>query len=245
MANNELSGILMCTALSNYISKKYKKNKLSYRFVFLPETIGSLAYLSKKINYMKKNIIGGFVISCVGDDGEFSHIESPYADNLSDRILKLAFKNKKNTKTYSFLKRGSDERQYCSPKINLPICGFSRTKYHEYPEYHTSGDNLNFLSMHGMNKTYKMLTSIIDLIEEGLFPVSKNYGEPFLTKYGLYRTLAKESIKKDTKNLINFLAYSDGKTSSFDIALKCNLDLDETLKVLKILKNNKLVFIKD
>ena len=244
MANNELSGILMCTALGNYIEKYHPKPNFTYNFVFIPETIGSLTYIKKNYKNLKKNVIGGFVISCVGDDKVFTHIESPYGNNFSDKILNVAFKNIKNKKKFSFLNRGSDERQYCSPKINLPVCGFSRTKYHEFKEYHTSEDNLKILSFKGMVKTFKLFTKIIDTIEFGLFPVIKTSGEPFLTKYGMYRTLAKDSIKRPTKNILNFLAYSNGKNSVFDIALKCDLDLNQVSILTKILKKNKLINFK-
>ena len=244
MANNELSGILMCTALANFIKNK-KNTRYTYRIIFVPETIGSLAYIHKNLKLLKKNVIGGLVVSCVGDNKSYSHIESPEGNNFSDKMLEVALKNKKNHKRYGFLNRGSDERQYCSPKVNLPICGLSRTKYHEYFEYHTSGDNLNTLSLKGMNETFKTLSEMIDIIEYGLYPQSKNYGEPHLSKYGLYRTLATESIKKDTKNLLNFIAYANGNLSSFEIAIKCSIDLTTTLKIIRILKDNKLIFFKD
>jgi len=190
---------------------------------------------------LKKNLLGGFVLSCVGDNKKFSHIESPNGNNFSDKILRAGFINKLNTQRYSFLKRGSDERQYCSPKINLPMCGFSRSKYHEYNEYHTSGDDLNFISTKGLESTFDFFKDIIDLIEISLYPKISTYGEPFLSKYGLYRTLAIESIEKPTKNILNFLAYSDGKNSIFDIAIKCNLSLKTITKIVKILKQKKII----
>ena len=95
-----------------------------------------------------------------------------------------------------------------------------------------------------MVKTFKLFTKIIDIIEFGLFPVIKTSGEPFLTKYGMYRTLAKDSIKRPTKNILNFLAYSNGKNSVFDIALKCDLDLNQVSILIKLLKKNKLINFK-
>ena len=88
----------------------------------------------------------GFNVSCVGDNGNFSIIESPSGETLADFSLKEVIKNKRKFKKYSFNERGSDERQYCAPGIELPVCGFSRSKYGEYRQYHTSLDNLNFIS---------------------------------------------------------------------------------------------------
>ena len=148
MANNELSGPVLLNALMKYVKDFYPKHNYSYRFVLLPETIGSIAYLSRFKNIMKKNIICGFNLSCVGDSRAYSLIHSPTENTLADNALKSALIGIKNSKYYSFLDRGSDERQYCSPKINLPLCGFSRSK--NYPEYHTNKDDFKVVTEKGL-----------------------------------------------------------------------------------------------
>ena len=89
--------------------------------MFLPETIGSISYISQYQDELISNVISGFNITCVGDDRSYSHVKSPYGNNMADKALEAALSGFKNRKSYSFLERGSDERQYCSPNINLPI----------------------------------------------------------------------------------------------------------------------------
>ena len=126
MANDNLSGVVVQAGLIG-IYKINLKTNYSYRFIFIPETIGSIAYLSKNLKN-EKNMIAGFNLSCVGDDRCFSHVESRNGNNLADQALE-SYLWGKNIKKYSFLYRGSDERQYCAPDIDLPVCGFSRSKF--------------------------------------------------------------------------------------------------------------------
>jgi aminopeptidase-like protein len=170
MANNELSGPVISTALIQYVKEKYPNPKYTYRFVFVPETIGSITYLSKHLEELQENIVCGFNLSCVGDERAYSHINSRMGDNLADNALQAALIGLDNVVTYSFLERGSDERQYCSPGVDLPICGFSRTKYGKYPEYHTSADNFDVVTEEGLNGSIDVMSSIIDAFEIGLFP---------------------------------------------------------------------------
>ena len=195
MANNELSGPAVISKLANYISKK-KNLRFSYRFVLLPETIGSICYLKKFTKNLKKNVICGFNISCVGDNKNYSIISSRQGNSLADISLLEKIKRKKNFKFYSFLERGSDERQYCAPGIDLPICGFSRSKYGEYKEYHTSEDNLDFINRKGLQSSFKILKSIVDSFENDFswysFPKSKFYCEPNLGKRNLYPNISEK-----------------------------------------------------
>jgi len=154
MANNELSGPALATALIQYIKSNYKKPKYTYRFVFVPETIGSITYLSQNLEHLQKQVICGFNLSCVGDDRAYSHIESRIGNTLADNALQSALIGFDNAVKYSFLERGSDERQYCSPGVDLPLCGFCRTKYGEYPEYHTSADNFDVVTKEGIDGSF-------------------------------------------------------------------------------------------
>ena len=117
MANDNLSGVVVQAGLIKYIQDKFKKTNYSYRFIFIPETIGSIANLSKNLKKMKKNMMAGFNLSCVGDDRCFSHVESRNGNNLADQAQSQHY-GEKNIKKFS-LYRGSDERQYCAPDIDL------------------------------------------------------------------------------------------------------------------------------
>ena len=119
--NNELSGPVLLNAIMLFLKDNFKNNLYTYRFVLVPETIGSIAYLSKKIKILKKNIICGFNLTCVGDERAYSYVPSRNGKSLADTVIKSALHGFKNVKKYSFQDRGSDERQYCSPKVDLPL----------------------------------------------------------------------------------------------------------------------------
>jgi len=241
MANNELSGPVLSSALLRYIKYNYKKTYFSYRFVFIPETIGSITYLSTKYKKMKKKIIAGFVLSCVGDERNYSHVFSPNY-NLADKALSSALIGLKNVKEYSYLERGSDERQYCSPGIELPICGFCKSKYGKYPEYHTDKDNFDVVTQKGLEDSFKVMKNIIDAFEVGIFPKTLVLGEPQLSKRKLYPAISRRgSLDVETQNRRNVLAYSDGKRNIFDICKQINLPLEQTILNIKNLKKFKLL----
>ena len=241
MANNELSGPIVLNALLNYIKSKYKKSKYSYRFLMLPETIGSLAYLSKNINEMKKNTVCGFNLSCVGDERAYSYVNSPFKNTLADKAIKSSLIGKENVKIYSFLERGSDERQYCAPGVRLPLITFCRSKFGEYPEYHTSEDNLNLVTDQGLYDSYEVMKSIIDAFEFGLYPKVKTKGEPQLGKRGLYPQISEVSDKHPAKQRMNIISYADGETSLFDIAAITNTSLKEVIKEFEIISAAGLI----
>ena len=159
-----------------------KRRKFSYRFLFLPETIGSIAYLSKNYKYLKKNIVAGYVLTCIGDNRNYSMLESKQKNSLSDIVAKKILK-KKNGKIYNWSSRGSDERQYCSPGIDLPVASLMRTKYGEYPEYHTSLDQIgNVVTARGLSGGFEFVKEVIETLEKQMFPKSKTLCEPFLSK---------------------------------------------------------------
>ncbi len=126
MANNELSGPVVAIFLAKWLLSS-KKRRYNYRFVIIPETIGSIVYLSKHLEYLKKHVKAGFVLSCLGDDHAYSLIHTPKENTLSDKVALHTLKNKENFKAFSFLDRGSDERQYNAPLVNLGKRGLYHT----------------------------------------------------------------------------------------------------------------------
>ncbi len=241
MANDNLSSIALQIYLIDYLNKNYKKSKYSYRFVFLPETIGSISYLSKKLKSLKKNMLMGFAISCVGDDKQFSIIKSRNDKAPSIGALKAAVLKKKNVIEYSFLDRGSDERQYCYPGIDLPVSGFCRSRFHTFKEYHTDKDNLNYITQKGLNNSFKVFKNIIDALENKCFyPKNIFLCEPNLGKRGLMATLGKRFYFKN-KDLKNFLVYADGNRNLFEISNLINVNLENVLDICRILNKSKLI----
>jgi aminopeptidase-like protein len=224
MANNELSGIVVASYIANWLCQN-KNNRFSYRFVFVPETIGSITYLSKHYVHLKKKVIAGFNISCIGDERSYSYLPSRNGNTISDKVAKHVLKwIDSNYITYSWLERGSDERQYCAPGIDLPIASILRTKYAEYPEYHTSLDNLdNVVTPKGLEGGYLALRKAIELIEKNNIYKVNVLCEPQMSRRGLYPTLSKKSSKNQTELIMNFISYCDGGHSLLDIAEKINV----------------------
>ena len=241
MANNELSGPIVSMGLINYF-KKIKLNK-TLRFIFIPETIGSISYLSKNIKYLKKNIIGGYNLSCIGDERQHSCMFSKYQNSPSDEALVEAYKllKIKNYKVYSFLKRGSDERQYNSPGVDLKISSIFRSKYGDYLEYHTSLDNFNLVTVKGCLGGFNVARKSIEILLKRNYPKYKIICEPQMGKRNLYPTLSKKNEKKSTKSFLDFLQYADGTNSLEKISSLIKLDLNSVRKIYRILLNNKLL----
>jgi len=218
MANNELSGPTVLTAIAQWLQDQ-KSLKNSYRLIFIPETIGSITYLSKNLEVLKDHVIAGYNLSCIGDEGPYSYVPSRLGSTWSDRVAKHVLRNMDNVfKTYSWLDRGSDERQYCSPGVDLPVVGFSRSKYGEYPEYHTSLDNLSFISPKGLAGSYLALIRMIEVIENDMSYISTTLCEPQLGKRGLYPNLSQKGSSSTTKPMMNFISYCDGTKSLLEIA---------------------------
>ena len=243
MANNEISGPIVSMCLINYFSKR-KNNEKSLRFIFLSETIGSISYLNKNLSKLKKNIIGGYNLTCIGDEKKYSYMLSKYGKSLSDRVLINTFKELNiKAKRYSFLKRGSDERQYNSPGIDLPISSIFRSKYKEYKEYHTSLDDFDLVTKKGISESYILCRKAILNLSTKVIPKSKLTCEPNMGKRGLYSLVSSNKKTSIQKDLLNFLTYSDGSNDLNDISKYICRNISETKKILKILLKNNLVKI--
>lgn len=241
MANNELSGPVVQVELIKYI-QSLAKRRYSYRFVFIPETIGSLIYCSRNLEILQKNVKAGFVLSCVGDNMNYSLVETRYGDTLADRVMKQILKfHAPDYKCFSFLNRGSDERQYNSPRINLPVCGVCRTKYHEFPEYHTSADNMDFISPAGLQGTYDLMVKVINALEYNNNYVVNCYGEPQLGKRNLYPTVSQKGVYDTVRAYVDFLAYADGKNDLIGISEIINQPLDVLIPIVEKMNEHGLV----
>lgn len=247
MVNNEISGPVVATYLAKWIleNKDTLNLKYNYRFVFIPETIGSICYLSKNLIQLQKNVKAGFNLSCLADNLAYSLIHTPCSNTLSDKAAMHVLKDKKNFKEYDFLDSGSDERQYCSPLINLPICGICRSKYNEYTQYHTSLDDLNFINnAEGLENSLDTMIEIIKTIETNQIYISNVFCEPNLGKRGLYPTLSILKNDKSSYYYRKFIALCDGKNDCIDIAERLGIKAYELKKVALTLLEKKLIRIK-
>lgn len=244
MANNECSGPVLSAELVRYVAAMAKR-KYTYRFIYIPETIGSISYMSidDHLKHMKEHMIAGFNLSCVGDDRDYSIVESRNADTLADKVLKnvLNHHTSGDYSTYSFLQRGSDERQYNAPGIELPVVCFCRSKFGEYPEYHTSADNLGIISPSGFQGSYDVMTQVIQALEYNERYRMTVLGEPQLGKRGLYPTISQKGSYDAVKAMTDFIAYADGKNDLIDISNKIGVAVKELLQIMLPLLDNKLV----
>jgi len=236
MANNELSGPTVSMCLIDHFKKK-SLNK-TIRFIFVPETIGSITYLSKNLKNLKKNVIGGYNLSCIGDDRQHSCMLTKYQNTVSDESLLEAYRKLKiRYKMYSFMQRASDERQYNSPGIELPIASIFRTKYNEYPEYHTSLDDFKLVTITGIRGGFRVAKKSVEILMKKILPKYKILCEPQMGRRGLYPTL---STLKPRNQIINdymdFLQYVDGKNSLEKISTILNKRLSYIKKIYKKLK---------
>lgn len=241
MANNELSGPVVMTELIKYV-KQLKHRRYSYRFVICPETIGSITYISQNFEILKKNVKAGFVLSCVGDNRTYSYISTMYGNTLADRVIKNVLKfHYPKYKEYSFLTRGSDERQYGSVGVELPVCGFCRSKYHEYPEYHTSADDMNLISPEGLQGAYDVMVKVINTLEHNYKYHITCKCEPQLGKRGLYPTISQKGTYNEVTALCDFIAYSDGKNDMIGISDIIGVPTIDLIDIKnKLLANNLL-----
>lgn len=241
MANNELSG----PAVTIYLAKwlwEMKHCRYNYRIIFIPETIGAITYLSQHLPEMKKNIRAGFNISCVGDDRTYSYVASRYGNTLADKVAKnvLSFRYPEY-KRYSFLQRGSDERQYNAPGVDLPVCAVCRSKYAEYPEYHTSKDNMGLISPTGLQGAYEVYRDMIEALEYNHKYRIQCLGEPQLGKRGLYPTISQKGSSGAVRVMSNFISYADGTNDLMDISNIIGIAVNQLIPVVDELVKEGLV----
>ncbi|MCE5181774.1 MAG: DUF4910 domain-containing protein [Anaerolineaceae bacterium] len=218
MANNELSGPVVTTGLAQWL-QGLEKRRYTYRIVFIPETIGSIVYLSKNFEHLKRHVIAGFNITCIGDDRCYSYLPSRSGNSLSDLVAQHVLQNTDpDFKRYTWLDRGSDERQYCAPGVDLPIATIMRSKYSEYPEYHTSLDDLNLVTPAGLEGGFTALRRAIEIIEQNAYLNIKVLCEPQLGKRGLYPTLSTKDSGDQVRAMMDMISYCDGTRTLLEIA---------------------------
>ena len=235
LANDNLSGVSLTTMLAKYLSTVYRR--YSYRFLFIPGTIGAITWLSLNEASVEK-IKHGLVIAGVGNPGGITYKRSRRGDAEIDRAAFHVLKHSEQSfDVIDFYPYGYDERQYCSPGFNLPVGRLSRTPYGKYPQYHTSADNLDFVHPQYLEDIYKKVLSIINVVENNLTYLNLNPKcEPQLGKRGLYSSIGKNELP-----MLWVLNCSDGKNTLLDIAEKSGIEFDIIEKTAKILLRNKLL----
>ena len=226
LANNELSGPVVAVALAQWLMS-FPSRKYTYRFVFVPETIGPITYLSRNLEQLQSRVVAGFNLTCIGDEGDYSYLASRHGNTPIDRIAQRVVEETPQPVVYSFLDRGSDERQYCAPGVDLPLISLMRTRYGHFEEYHTSADDLEFVTPAGLQGGFELVRDCIAELEASEYLTTPIKGEPQLAKRGLYHTMHARTVADEILLRTHVLAYSDGSHSEQDIATLAGRPLSE------------------
>jgi aminopeptidase-like protein len=206
----------------------WPRRRLGYRFVFLPETIGAIAYLASHGDHLRERLLAGYVVTCIGDSGPFTLKRSRRGDTLADRAAAYVLRGEPDVRIVDFFPSGSDERQYCSPGFDLPVASVMRTMYGTYPEYHTSLDNRDFISFSAMAESVDVYERILRTLDANLSLVNTSpFGEPQLGRRGLYPSLggSKEADAR-AEAMLWILNQSDGEHDLLDIAARSGIPME-------------------
>jgi aminopeptidase-like protein len=223
LANDQLSGIAVLSTLMKLLGD-LPHLRFSYRALFAPETMGAIAFLSQHHEELKERMKAGYVVACVGDDGPFTYVRSKRtgtaADKAAEHVVRhVAHKKGKPATIREFDPVGSDERQYCSPGLNLPVGSLLRSRHGEFKEYHTSKDDLSFVSEAGLASSLEAYLRIVQTLEMNCRPLRTNpYCEPQLGRRGLYSKLVSSNIADFQVKILNILSFADGDHDLIDIA---------------------------
>jgi aminopeptidase-like protein len=224
LANDNLAGIAVAVELAQALADA--DPWYTYRFVFAPGTIGAITWLARNAERVAK-VKHGLVLACAGDRGSLTYKQSRRGDAEIDQVLAHVLRDRPH-EIREFSPYGYDERQYCSPGYNLGVGSLTRTPYAEYPEYHTSGDNPDFVSPESMVDTLEVCLEAASVLDRNRRYLNLSpYGEPQLGKRGLYDSLGGRSDAKDAQlAMLWVLNFSDGEHSLLDIATRSGLPFD-------------------
>lgn len=245
LCNDNLAGIAMATSLARNISNR--QMRYSYRFLFIPGTIGSITWLSLNESHVKR-IKHGLVVACVGDSGHFHYKKSRKGNAEIDRMAENVLRNSGYMyELIDFFPFGYDERQYCSPGFNLPIGCLMRTPHGEYPEYHTSADNLDLVKPQYIQESFEIYLSIIQCLEANKVYINQQPKcEPQLGKRGLYNAIGGEYDSKTMQMVLLWvLNLSDGDHSLLDISEQSGFKFEIISYISDILISNGLLKAKE
>jgi len=241
LANDNLSGIMLATFLAQQLAECSRH--YSYRFLFIPGTIGSITWLALNEGTVDR-IKHGLVLACVGDRGSFTYKKSRRGDAEIDRVVAHVLGERGEPhRIDEFSPYGYDERQFCSPGFDLPVGCFMRTPHGEFPQYHTSADNVNFVDASSLGGSLDTCLAVLEVLEGNRRYLSQNpKGEPQLGKRGLYRSMggyAQGGI--DELALLWVLNLSDGKHSLLDIAARSGRTFASVQRAADLLATHGLV----
>ena len=244
MANNELSGPVVCAHLAERLRERSARPRLTYRFLFMPETIGAIAYLSRFGERLRRSLAAGYVVTCVGDPGPFTYKRSRRGESLADRAAEHVLRHSGAAhRVIDFVPSGSDERQYCSPGFDLSVGSLMRSMYGTYPEYHTSLDDLTLVTPAALEESLGMYERLVNVLEANeTLETTMPFCEPQLSSRGLYPALggglAEVQRVHDTNWLLNLC---DGSADLLAVADRAERPLWELAPVAATLREHGLL----
>jgi len=234
--------------LARLLAQRDPQPLFTYRFLFLPETIGAVAYLSRFGERVMQRVAAGYVVTCIGDPGRFTYKRSRRGDSLADRAAEHVLKHLgapyEVIDFYPLTRSGSDERQYCSPGFNLPMGSLMRSMYGTYPEYHTSLDDLSFVTPEALGESLRVYSLIAETLEAaaGTFTVTVPYCEPQLGPRGLYPSTGGPSFQEQRlHDILHLLSLCDGTVDLLAAADKAERPAWELAPVAELLVEHDLL----
>jgi aminopeptidase-like protein len=240
LANDNLSGVVIGAYLARYLERVSRR--YSYRFLFVPGTIGAITWLARN-EPIVPGIRHGLVLAGLGDAGRLTYKKSRRGDAAIDRVAAHVLRQRGDHEILEFSPFGYDERQFCSPGFNLPVGRLSRTPYDRYPEYHTSADNLQFVDPAQLAASLTACLGIVGVLENDRTYINQNPKcEPQLGKRGLYHTVGGSAHAPASEMAMRWaLSYSDGQHSALDIAERSGLPFEAMDRTVKVLRDHGLL----
>lgn len=226
LANNELSGPMVALGLAQWL-QSLPNRRYTYRFVFAPETIGAVTYIAGNLEHLRSSVVAAVNLTCIGDDGDYSYLASRLGNTPLDRIARRVVRTRPRPVEYSYLDRGSDERQYGMPGVDVPMISLMRTKYGVYPEYHTHLDDLTVVTPTGLQGGLDLVRDCLVELEASTYYRSTVLAEPQLGRRGLYHTMHARTVANEVLLRTHVLAYSDGQHSVADMAELFDAPVDD------------------
>lgn len=217
LANNELSGPMVAVGLAQWLLS-LPRRRYTYRFVFAPETIGAITYIAQNLEHLRASVVAAVNLTCIGDEGDYSYMATRLGNTALDRIARRVVRTRERSVEYSYLDRGSDERQYGMPGVDVPMISLMRTKYGSYPEYHTHLDDLSVVTPAGLQGGLDLARDCLIELEHSDYFRATVLGEPQLGRRGLYHTMHARTVADEVLLRTHVLAYADGEHSVTDMA---------------------------
>jgi aminopeptidase-like protein len=247
MANNELSGPVVVARLARMLRDRPAPPRHTYRFLFVPETIGAIAYLSRFGPRLRRRLAAGFVVTSVGSQAPFTYRDSRRGGSLADRVATHVLAHcERPYRVIDFYPPRSDERQYCSPGFNLPVGVLMRGGFDDWPEYHTSLDDLAFVTPGALAESFDVCAQIVQAIEDNeTLAVTVEHGEPQLGRRGLYPALGggwqDEPRRRQLEDMMFLLNFCDGSADLLAAAERSRRPLRALRGVADVLRAHDLL----